>query len=684
MKGEEMKWHDSVRVKLIGFFLIVSTVFMITLLSVINILKHDALIHNASDEVNLATIQVLNNLQNNKYKVEEIVLALASVSRDFNHTVDQEEIIRNLLEANNSGLIISGGIWFAPYAIDSNREDLNYFFNREKDNSFTLVKDYLQNSPIHYRDTEYYVVASYLKKGETYWTKVYQDPVTKKDMITVASPIYRGDTFIGVASVDLVIKEYNTKIFGAFKYPHKYLMMIDREGAIITKSKLLKQFSDAKRLYSKDSLEFTKDFQALKPIFDDCVTSQECNESLAKALSNKSLEISEEEGIRIAKIFERRGRDKGVWQTINFIDNDPILQEDSVVTLFHFPLTDWKIIVGISKVQLLEKSDKLYQKIINVSIILILLVTLTGYFLLKNIFIKPIEDINKQLIYNSKHNENHYALLSCTDRGEIGLLVNSLNLRTKALVESQEREASEMKKRKINEKLLEQQSKLAAMGGMMDAVAHQWKQPLNALSMYSELIKMDVVEGNVDEEYINKFSDDIQLQIRHMLNTLDEFRTFFRPNKEEENFLLIDVINSVLFLTKDEFLKNSITVKIVQDDKIEIYGFKNEFKHLILNIINNAKDAFNENNIKDKEIDFALINDTQHKRVEIIDNAGGIPTNIINDIFKANVTSKADAQGTGIGLFMSMQIAKKHGATILAENTEHGAKFIVEFPKEIS
>jgi len=299
--------------------------------------------------------------------------------------------------------------------------------------------------------------------------------------------------------------------------------------------------------------------------------------------------------------------------------------------------------------------------------------------ILQHIFVKPIESINEQLKDNLSQDGLHHKLLTCNDNGEIGSLVENLNTRTQALEVAKASEAKEIEKRIQNEKLLVQQSKMAAMGEMMDAVAHQWKQPLNALSMYSEIIKSDFDEGNVDKGYITQFSIDIQTQIDHMVNTLDEFRTFFRPNKENQEFALPDVLQSVLLLTKDDLLKNRITVNIEKEDPLTLVGSENEFKHLILNIINNAKDAFNENTIEKRELKIRIIQDDQGNRVEIEDNAGGIPEEIIKDIFKANVTSKEEGKGTGIGLYMSTQIATKHHATLSVQNQNDGACFTVKF-----
>jgi len=678
-----MKWYNSVKIKLIGFFLIVSIVFLVTMLSVLNILKEDAITTNASKEINLATIKILNNLQNTKYRLEEIVLALASVGKDLKDVKDRKKIINNILRANNSGLITSGGIWFEHYAIDKNKKDCNYFFNRQSDGKFVLIEDYTKKSSLHYHKTEFYLTAKYIDKGETYWTKVYNDPVTNVRMITIISPIYKDDKFIGVASLDVKIKESTKKIFNDFKFPHRYLMMIDREGTFILKSTLLAKYMTKEKLFGSDCDDLSEGFKDLEPLFEKCNINKDYNRTIANILSTQSPEVSIEEGKRIATLLAQRkvnSQDK-ITEDIYFIDYDPILKKESIVAIFHFPLTHWKVIIGIPKAQVLGESNEMYNEIIGASIYLTLLATIIGYFLLRNLFIKPIENINHQLYYNGLKKDEHYKLLQCNDKGEIGMLVTNLNARTNALKISKDREADEIQKRVINEKLLEQQSKMAAMGGMMDSVAHQWKQPLNAMSMYSEIIKSDFADGDVDEEYISQFRDNIQLQIRHMLTTLDEFRTFFRPNKEEETFRLIDVINSVLFLTKDEFMKNSISLEVLQSDNIELFGFKNEFKHLILNIINNAKDAFNENSIKNRVISISLISNDTTSRLEIKDNAGGVPTSVIDDIFKANVTTKEKGKGTGIGLFMSMQIANKHNAILSVHNEDGGACFVIEFGK---
>ncbi|MFT7002782.1 MAG: signal transduction histidine kinase [Sulfurimonas sp.] len=223
--------------------------------------------------------------------------------------------------------------------------------------------------------------------------------------------------------------------------------------------------------------------------------------------------------------------------------------------------------------------------------------------------------------------------------------------------------------------MLEQQSKMAAMGEMMDAVAHQWKQPLNSLSMMNDMLKDDFKNNLVDEAYIEDINQTAHTQIEHMVNTLNEFRTFFRPSKDSADFLLKDCISSVEILMQDELMKNTINLSIDAKDDISIYGFINEFKHLFLNLLSNSIDAFNEKKVQTRNIQIRTYENNETTVIEFEDNALGIENHVIARIFNPHITTKQDSNGTGIGLYMSSQIVQKHNGTINVENTKSGALF---------
>ncbi len=247
----------------------------------------------------------------------------------------------------------------------------------------------------------------------------------------------------------------------------------------------------------------------------------------------------------------------------------------------------------------------------------------------------------------------------------------------------EKRVQEEMENVSKKDNLLKEQSRLAAMGEMVDAIAHQWKQPLNAISMAADLIKSAPEDDfTFKASEVNEMSSIIHHQIDHMTTTLSEFRSFFRPTKESSTFSLERCIDSVKILLKDELTKNQIEIQQHKQDDIMINGYENEFKHLILNLINNAKDAFIENEIKKRVIAIGYNETNDHILLQVVDNAGGIPKDIINDIFNPNVTTKGDKEGTGIGLYMSSQIAQKHHGKLSVQNTKDGARFTLTLRKK--
>lgn len=247
--------------------------------------------------------------------------------------------------------------------------------------------------------------------------------------------------------------------------------------------------------------------------------------------------------------------------------------------------------------------------------------------------------------------------------------------------QSLERKVKEqVEKLRQKDKVLQEQSKLAAMGEMIDAIAHQWKQPVGIIKMNTDMIGYDFEDGNLDENLMKIFQNKVFTQINHITNTLDEFRDFLRPNKNPKEFNVSKCIQSVQIIMKDELVKNNIQIDVVKNADLKIKGIENEFKHVIINLINNAKDAFIENDINNRNISIILF----ENKIEVIDNAGGIPLSVISHVFEANITTKDESKGSGIGLYMSKQIIDKIGGTIDVLNNKDGAVFTIKIDKNLT
>ena len=231
--------------------------------------------------------------------------------------------------------------------------------------------------------------------------------------------------------------------------------------------------------------------------------------------------------------------------------------------------------------------------------------------------------------------------------------------------------------------MLFEQSKLAAMGEMINAIAHQWKQPISILKMQIEMLGYDSEDGELHKEEIQNFQNKANTQIAHLLDTMDEFRSFFKPTKQAVDFQVKKCAQSVLHLMKDELMQYTIQTSFHGEGDLTLTGIENEFKHLLLNLIGNAKDAFIQKKIEKKQIEIHLFEDHKYKRVMVKDNAGGIDPEVIDSLFKPNITTKKEKQGSGLGLYISTQIALKHKGRLYANNQDDGSLFVFEQDKEL-
>ena len=233
----------------------------------------------------------------------------------------------------------------------------------------------------------------------------------------------------------------------------------------------------------------------------------------------------------------------------------------------------------------------------------------------------------------------------------------------------------EVKKNKDKEKIIQDQDLRASMGGMMDSIAHQWKQPISVISLISQSLELKLLAGPLDSDDIINANKKTQAQVKHLLTTLDEFRSFFRVEKKTEDVIIKDIVESTLNLLKNDIYRNNINVNIECQQNEKVNLIPNEFIHVLINLINNTKDAFVENKIENRTINIKIYHKEEFVLIEIQDNAGGIPTSIYEHIFDANITSKKE--GTGIGLYMSKMIIEKIGGSIAVENKNSGACFTI-------
>ncbi len=230
-----------------------------------------------------------------------------------------------------------------------------------------------------------------------------------------------------------------------------------------------------------------------------------------------------------------------------------------------------------------------------------------------------------------------------------------------------------------SETILINKSKLASMGEMIGNIAHQWRQPLTHLSYIIMNLRAAYENDKLDKTYLQRKTDEANKQIEFMSHTIDDFRNFFKTSKQKEKFSLIECINESINLLNETFKSLNIKLDFNYTEDIKIKTYKGELSQVIFNLLNNAKDEFIKQQIKDAEIKINLIKEEKNILIEIIDNAGGINKKIIGKIFEPYFTTKD--KGLGIGLYMSKVIIEKNiGGKLEVRNTIDGVKFLILLP----
>ena len=237
----------------------------------------------------------------------------------------------------------------------------------------------------------------------------------------------------------------------------------------------------------------------------------------------------------------------------------------------------------------------------------------------------------------------------------------------------------EVTKNQEKQKLLIQQNKLAAMGEMIGSIAHQWRQPLNNITLILHFIRDNVDNPDFTRVLLDRYVQRAWKQINFMSETIDDFRDFYRPSRKKTVFDIREAIHSTLAIMQTQFDKNSIKVKLL-GDSFAIEGYKNEFRQAILNILANAKDAILLRREKEPHLEGEIRIHFDAHRVTLSNNGGSASAEVLERMFEPYFTTKFEDKGTGIGLYMTRTIIENNmQGEIVAANTDDGVAFTITF-----
>lgn len=277
---------------------------------------------------------------------------------------------------------------------------------------------------------------------------------------------------------------------------------------------------------------------------------------------------------------------------------------------------------------------------------------------------------------------NVYALTFYTGIGEysylsshgigIGIIIEALIL--SYLVSYKFKIAEEEKQ--VSQLLLLEKSKMADMGEIVANIAHQWRQPLATVSICSAILQEKKLLGKLTDEDLKEELGHIDSNVAHMSQTVEDFLTYFRPNKIKADFFVLDAVGKALLIIGNTLCKNDIEIIVDVNKEYKIFGFKEEYVQVLISIISNAIYALEHKDIKIIKISATL--SKKSVKLSIEDTAGGIKKELLGKIFDPYFTTKHQSSGTGLGLYISKNIIEKSmNGTLEVENTKKGAKFSI-------
>ncbi len=256
----------------------------------------------------------------------------------------------------------------------------------------------------------------------------------------------------------------------------------------------------------------------------------------------------------------------------------------------------------------------------------------------------------------------------------------------KAMIERQQiMLARKVKELTQKDKMLTVQSKQAVMGEMISMIAHQWRQPLSTVTLNISNLQVKKLLGeDIQEEELDKALENISDTVVYLSETIDDFQTYFRPDKELSAVDINELIEKAISFVKPRLRKTEVEIKFFQQQRLIVNTYANEVVQVLLNIINNAIDELIERKIKYPQVTINVFNREKEVAISIADNAGGIPLENLETIFEPYFSTKGK-NGTGLGLYMSQMIMQKQFHTnIDVRSSNYGSIFTIVVPKKLA
>jgi len=630
--------------------------------------------------------KIILKLRERLASTESLTTALAKLGLVLPKDIDiYHQVIPNIInQAGMDNLIAGGGVWHEPNAFKEGVERHSFFWGRDKSGALVYFDDYNDPKGNGYHSEEWYVPARYLKPGSVYWSKSYMDPYSLEPMVTCTVPIWDGDIFAGVATIDL-------KLVGLSEFMSKqaqliggYAFALDRNDRLLSFPKIegatsdaidLSHFSQHEYPTLQSLVQVNAGFESIKNELDSMTIhydkydqngNREQVKLLSKQLADESYQIEIEEALRIANLLLEGSKRENRYQNISIMF-DPILQEESSVSVLSMKDIGWKVVIAMPARYSNAVVYKITKGMLSLLFILLFATALLYMLFFNYVFLVPVNKLTHQ-IRKLVSREDYITKLNVRGADELSQLASWFNIRTAQLGDAldnlQARNLDLTEAREVAEQA--NRSKNIFLASM----SHDIRTPMNAIIGMSDVLSKTKLEPE-QENYVRVINTSAQALLA-LINDIMDFSKIEANQLDLEKIsfdfrhVIDDCADLISFQTQEKHLE--FVYYLSPEINRNVLGDPNRIRQIILNLAGNAV-KFTSSGRVELWLEMTYQNeDYSQLLIEVRDTGIGLSPlaqkNVFTPFAQGDSSTTRKYGGTGLGLAISKHLAELMGGSI--------------------
>ncbi|MCH2204562.1 MAG: ATP-binding protein [Lentisphaerales bacterium] len=648
---------------------------------------------------------IVSEISNRVAQTESLTKSIARLAESLDK---KPEIYMNnfpgIIDFQGLDTIAGGGIWPEPHQFVSDRKRSSFFWGRDKDGSLQFYDDYNDPNGPGYHNEEWYVPARFLDKDNVYWSKSYMDPYSFEPMVTCTAPIYENDQFTGVTTIDLKLKGLNEFFNQKAASFGGYLFAVDRNNKLlsfpdpqiskrvtVTDGNRSEEYKDMEEI-QRDLPSLRKLYLELKKINDSLINNQKGNKSIeqqAKTIAATSYQIEPQEGLLISSFINSKISEE---ESYFFIENDPLLKETAMHSIFIMPETGWKLVVATPLAKINAFTLKVKYSLLSMLVIVEFAILAIMAYIFNFKITGPLNQMCQKL-QQADVSENP-VWVEENREDELGQLAYELNKRSSVIEDVIDQlKGSNLKlEKRVEErtteiiealKLLEEAKNNAEAANKSKSLflanmSHEIRTPMNAILGYTDILTKKLT----DPEH-SRYLKIVRNSGKTLLSLINDILDLSKVEAGKLELRFGSINTRALFqsvpeqfaaLLKQKNLKFNLEISENLPNAILID--ETRIKQVLNNIIGNAIKFTEKGSITLKVFDFTESNELIFS---IEDTGRGIPKEKLNNIFDSfEQVDHNEIEGTGLGLAITQKLIHiMNGNIEVTSEVNKGTKFVI-------